>query len=127
MTHTYRMILMVLSLIVMVVIGRIATGSFEFWNTQFWFVSGALLLIMLSLIDQPHFSKDANIFVNGSTALVSLFVVIAEDRNGFWFIFMLWALYLIVSSFWLMAVRSKEISLPKTPHPDKLLDTNCQI
>ncbi len=110
MTHTYRMILMVLSLIVMVVIGRIATGSFEFWNTQFWFVSGALLLIMLSLIDQPHFSKDANIFVNGSTALVSLFVVIAEDRNGFWFIFMLWALYLIVSSFWLMSVRSKDLS-----------------
>lgn len=98
-----------LSLAIILVIGRWTTGDFQFATGQFWFIAGALLLIMLSLVDQPHFSKDANVFVNGTTALVSIFVVPENQRAGLWWIFCGWSLYLIIASFALMAIRSREL------------------
>jgi hypothetical protein len=103
--------MMFISLAIILVIGRWSIGSFEFVTGQFWFISGALLLIMLSLVDQPHFSKDANVFVNGATALVSLLTVAENQRLGLWWIFCGWALYIIVASFSLMAIRSRELFL----------------
>jgi hypothetical protein len=106
-----RLITMVLALTIFVVIGRLSTGSFEFALGQFWFLAGALLLILLSLVDQPHFSKDANVFVNGATAWVSLFTVTKTQRDSLWWLFLGWATYLIVSSFVLMMIRSRRLFL----------------
>jgi len=49
-----RLISLFLSILVLIVVGRIATGGFDFMLQQFWFVSGMFLLILLALIDQPH-------------------------------------------------------------------------
>src|SRR5438093_4226957 len=99
MKQSYRLTMMFISLAIILAVGRWATGSFEFATSQFWFIAGALLLILLSLVDQPHFSRDANVFINGSTALVSLFIIAENQRSGLWWIFSACALYLLVSSF----------------------------
>ena len=54
-----------LCLAVLTGIGRATTGSYSFLSGDFWFTAGLLLLILLSIVDQPHFSKDANVFMNG--------------------------------------------------------------
>jgi hypothetical protein len=92
-------------------VGLLSTGSFDFATGQFWFIAGALLLVMLSLVDQPHFSKHANVFVNGTTALISLFVISESQRTGIWWVFFFWAIYLIASSFTLMALMSRGLFL----------------
>jgi uncharacterized protein len=109
MKQSYRLTMMLISLIIILVIGRWSTGNFNFATSQFWFIAGALLLILLTLVDQPHFSKDANIFLNGATALVSLIIVAESQRSGLWWIFAAWAIYLIVASFILMAIRSRDL------------------
>lgn len=109
MSRRLRLIFLFLSFMVLVVVGRIATGGFDFMIQQFWFISGLFLLILLALVDQPHFSKDANIFVNGTTGWVSLMLVMPESRDGVWWIFFSWASYLIISSYVLMWVRTKEL------------------
>lgn len=95
---SYRLTMMFVSLGIILTVGWFSMKSFEFATGQFWFVSGALLLIMLSLVDQPHFSKDANVFNNGSAALVSLFTILEGQRTGMWWIFCVWSIYLIISS-----------------------------
>ncbi len=81
-----RLIFLLLSLILLIGVGRFITKGFEFLLNDFWFTSGFLLLILLSLIDQPHFSKDSNIFINAVAAGVSLLLVEPENRNWiFWF------------------------------------------
>jgi len=62
-----RLIFLGLSLIVLIVVGRFVTNDFQFLLNDFWFTSGFLLLILLSLIDQPHFLKDSNVFGNAVT------------------------------------------------------------
>lgn len=104
-----RLIFLLLSLIVLVIIGRAVTGDFTFLLSQFWFTAGFFLLLLLSLIDQPHFSKDANIFVNATTAWVSLLLVSTTDRDGIWWGFFGWASYLIVSSYVLIWARTKDL------------------
>jgi hypothetical protein len=42
---------------------------------------------LLSLIDQPHFSKDTNIFVNAITASISLLLVIPDNRDLIFWLF----------------------------------------
>jgi hypothetical protein len=109
MTHRYRLMLMLISMAIILAVGRFATGGFAFATTQFWFIAGALLLILLSLVDQPHFSKDANVFVNGAAALVSLFSIPEGQRSGLWWIFLAWSVYLIICSWILMVIRSREL------------------
>lgn len=108
---SYRLTMMFVSLGIILTVGWFSMRNFEFATGQFWFISGALLLIMLSLVDQPHFSKDANVFNNGAAALVSLFTILENQRTGMWWIFCLWSIYLIISSFSLMALRSRELFL----------------
>jgi uncharacterized protein len=112
---SYRLTMMFVSLVIILSVGWLSMHSLEFATGQFWFISGALLLIMLSLVDQPHFSKDANVFVNGATALVSLFTILESQRAGIWWIFCSWAIFLIVASFVLMALRSRELFLETKP------------
>lgn len=103
-----RLIFLSIFLGLLIVVGRTVIGNWGFiLGQQFWFASGLFLLILLSLVDQPHFSKDANIFVNATTGLASLLLVGLEQRDVFWWAFLFLCLYLIVSSYALMWIREK--------------------
>lgn len=85
------------------------TKDFQFLLNDFWFTSGFLLLILLSLIDQPHFSKDSNVFVNAVTAGVSLLLVPETNRNWIFYLFLGVTFFLAISSYVLMWLRSKPL------------------
>jgi hypothetical protein len=106
MTQRQRAVFFLLALATLLVIGRAATGSFAFFIGDFWFTSGLLLLILLSIVDQPHFSKDANVFVNGATGLVALLAVPAPQRDWIWWLFFWWSWSLIAVSYALILRRS---------------------
>lgn len=111
MSKKYRLSLMGLSLIILLCVGAFFTHSLSFIVNDFWFASGLLLLILLSLVDQPFFSKDSNIFVNGITAALSLLLVSPEDRTVIYWTFFAIVIYLILSSYVLMWLRKKELIL----------------
>lgn len=102
-----RLIYLALSLILLILGGYYASGNFNFLLNDFWFTSGFLLLILLSLIDQPHFSKDTNVFVNAITAGISLLLVKSEFRNWIFWLFLGIVFYLTISSYILMWIRNK--------------------
>ncbi|QQR72936.1 MAG: DUF87 domain-containing protein [Holophagales bacterium] len=104
-----RLFLFLISLVILLVVGRLVTGSFSFALSQFWFTSGLFLLLLLSLIDQPHFSKDANVFVNAVTGWVALLLVPGGSRSGIWWAFLAWTSYLAVSSYALIWLRSRDL------------------
>ena len=109
MSKRYRLILMILSIIALLAIGWQIKQDFSFLFNEFWFTAGLLLLILLSLIDQPHFSKDSNVFVNGITAEMSLLLVPKNQHDPiFWSFFGITG-YLVVSSYILMWIRSNEL------------------
>lgn len=112
---SYRLTMMFLSLAIIMVIGWLGTGNLEFAAGHFWFIAGALLLITQTLVDQPNFSKDANVFLNGLTAFVSLFTLAESQRSGLWNVFFGWSVYLVISSFILMLLRSRELALETRP------------
>lgn len=105
MSKKYRLCLMILSVISLVTIGWFINHDFSFIANHFWFTAGLLLLVLLSLIDQPHFSKDSSIFVNGVTAALSLLLVPSDGRDYIFCIFLGFVLYLIISSYILMWTR----------------------
>lgn len=109
MSKKYRLFLMSLSLIVLVIVGWFVNKSFSFLINDFWFTSGLLLLILLSLVDQPFFSKDCNIFVNAITASLSLLLIPQDGRDIMFWCFLFVVFYLIVSSYILMWLRNKEL------------------
>lgn len=110
MTKKYRLTLIALSLITLLIVGRLLTGGFSFILGQFWFTSGLLLLVLLSLIDQPHFSKDSNIFVNAVTAGISLLLVDAADRDFVYWGFFSVTIYLLFSSYGLLWFRQRSLA-----------------
>ncbi|GAA0746570.1 ATP-binding protein [Gaetbulibacter jejuensis] len=111
MSKTYRLSFLGLSFLILIVIGKLLTGNFDFILNHFWFTSGLLLLILLSLIDQPHFSKDSNIFVNAITAGISLLIVKEVDRDFIFYTFLSVITYLIISSYLLLWLRQKSLGL----------------
>jgi hypothetical protein len=111
MSKTYRLSFLGLSFLVLLILGKLLTGNFEFILNHFWFTSGLLLLILLSLIDQPHFSKDSNIFVNAITAGISLLIVKEPDRDFIFYAFLSVITYLIISSYLLLWLRQKSLGL----------------
>lgn len=104
-----RLIFLGLSLLTLIVVGRLIIGDFKFLISDFWFTSGLLLMILLSLIDQPHFSKDSDIFVNAVTAGLSLLVVNQTSRDWIFWIFLSITLYLLISSYVIMLLRNKPL------------------
>lgn len=104
-----RLFFLGISLILLVGVGRYVTNSFDFLLNDFWFTSGFLLLILLSLIDQPHFSKDSNVFVNAVTAGVSLLLVDDDNRNWVFGLFLGITFYLAISSYILMWLRNSSM------------------
>ena len=111
MSKTYRLSLLGISLLTLVILGYQLTGSLVFLLNHFWFTSGLLLLILLSLIDQPHFSKDSNIFINAITAGISLLIVDENNRDFIFWIFLFIILYLVLSSYTLLWIRQKSLGL----------------
>lgn len=104
-----RLFLLGLSFVILIIVGYLINDSFDFMLNQFWFTSGLLLLILLSLIDQPHFSKDANVFVNSVTAWMSLLLIPINERSWVWIIFFSITIYLIISSYLIIWLRKKEL------------------
>lgn len=104
-----RLFFLGLSLIILISVGRYVTKDFQFLMNDFWFTSGFLLLILLTLIDQPHFSKDSNVFINAVTAGVSLLLVPENNRNWIFYVFLGVAFFLAISSYVLMWLRSKPL------------------
>lgn len=113
MTKRYRFILFALSLVLLVIISIILVGDLSKLLSQFWFSSGILLLILLSLIDQPHFSKDANIFVNAVTAAISLLLVDINSRDWVFWLFVSFTGYLLISSYALFWIRNNPLNEEK--------------
>jgi len=109
MKREHRLVFLLLSFILLIVVGYGVTGSLAFISRDFWFTSGLLLLILLSLVDQPHFSTDANVFVNAATGWMSLLLVGPADRDWIWFMFLGWVVYLGLSSYALMLLRSEPL------------------
>ena len=105
-----RLIFLGLSLALLVAIGWLVKGNWDFLLNDFWFTSGFLLLILLSLIDQPHFSKDSNVFINAVTASVSLLLVNSGDRTWIFWLFLSVSFYLAISSYVLMWLRNKPLT-----------------
>lgn len=109
MKFKYRLFLLLISFTSLLIIGRVITGSFSFVFSDFWFTSGIFLVILLSLIDQPHFSKDGNVFVNSTTAIISLLLFPSTTRNTLWYVVLGCVGYLIVSSYIFMIIRHDEL------------------
>lgn len=110
MTRKYRVILLAITSIILIIIGLAIEGTFSILLTRFWFSSGLLLLILLSLIDQPFFSKDSNVFVNAVTASISLLLVPKESIDATFYFFVIFITYLLLSSYILMCVRKNPLN-----------------
>lgn len=108
MTKVYRLSLTAIAALMLFVVSYALTGTIAFAG-QFWFASGLLLLVLLSLIDQPHFSKDANIFVNAATAAMSLLLVTASDRDVLYWCFVAATTYLLGASYLLLWLRQRAL------------------
>ena len=113
MSKNYRFFLFLLAVSVLVILGLYIERDFNILISNFWFSSGLLLLILLSLIDQPHFSKDANIFVNAVTASISLILVKRDDYDWLFFLFTGITVYLVLSSYILMWIRNNPLNEEK--------------
>ena len=109
MSKKYRLTLIILATVSLITVGYFNTNDFKFLINDFWFTSGALLLILLSLVDQPHWSKDSNIFINAVTAGISLLLVEQTNRDYLFWIFFGLTIYLLTSSYILLWVRQKAL------------------
>lgn len=113
MNKTHRLVLFIIELIALIIVTQICTGNCIDAFSDLWFSSGLLMLILLSLIDQPFFSKDANIFVNAVTAFLALLVVEENSRNWAFWTFFGSVLYLLLSSYILMWLRKNPLNEEK--------------
>jgi len=109
MSRRYRIILLTITFVVLALVGLIIEGDLSNLVESFWFTSGFLLLILLSLVDQPFFSKDSNIFVNAITAGLSLLLVPVHNRNMVFYFFLVLIVYLALSSYILMIIRKNQL------------------
>src|SRR5262245_20141950 len=111
-----RLVTLFLFVVLFICTGRITTGNFEFFFKDFWFNAGILTLVLGALIDQPFYSRDDDILLNGVAASVSLLTITSEDRHWLWWTFQLFALYLVASSYVVMYIRSQ-----RAPHQENNL------
>lgn len=99
-----------LAMLILIALGFYIKKDLPSLFDDFWFTSGLLLLILLTLIDQPHFSKDSNIFLNSITAGISLLLVEDTNRDQLFWVFTFYVLYLAISSYILMWKRKNVLS-----------------
>ena len=117
---------MVLSIFALLIVGYAINGNLFFLLDSFWFTAGLLLLITLSLVDQPHFSKDANVFINSITAGLSLLLVQPNERDLLFWTFLVVIAYLLISSYVLMLIRGRTLSA-EPPVVQMLSRVNRQV
>jgi hypothetical protein len=110
MTKKYRFILFIISITLLIAISLIIESNVTNLFSSFWFSSGILLLILLSLIDQPHFAKDVNIFVNAITASISLLLINKNEQDWIFWIFVSLTAYLAISSYILFWIRNNPLN-----------------
>ncbi len=110
MSKKYRFIYFILSITILIVLSLCIEHNISILLSNFWFSSGLLLLILLSLIDQPHYSKDSNIFINTITAAMSLLLVKKQDYDWVFWLFVVGVIYLVISSYVLMWMRNKPLN-----------------
>jgi hypothetical protein len=110
MSFKYRLTLLLIFISSLLVIGKIITGNFDFVLSDIWFTSGIFLVILISLIDQPHFSNYGNVFLNSITASTTLLLFPKEKRSPFWVAILVFVLYLNISSYILMWIRKSKLS-----------------
>ena len=110
MNKSYRLVLFAIELVALIIISQICTGNCINAFSDLWFSSGLLMLILLSLIDQPSFSKDANIFVNAVTAFLALLIVEQSSRDWIFWTFFGIVIYLLLSSYILMWLRKNPLN-----------------
>ncbi|MDC7228519.1 MAG: DUF87 domain-containing protein [Spirochaetales bacterium] len=113
--RSYRIWLLTISMVLIVILGRALTGDFDFLLSDYWFVSGILLVILISLIDQPFFSTESNTFLNAVTAFISLVLIQVEDRTITWIIFLCVSLFILVVSYVLIWLRKEPIHQEPLP------------
>ena len=113
MNKRYRLVLFGLEIIALIIVTQLCTGNILVALSDLWFSSGLLMLILLSLIDQPFFSKDTNIFVNGVTGFLALLLIEQSKRDWIFWTFFGFVIYLLVSSYFLMWVRRNELNEEK--------------
>lgn len=113
MNKRYRLVLFGLEIIALIIVTHLCTGNILLALSDLWFSSGLLMLILLSLIDQPFFSKDTNIFVNGVTGFLALLLIEQSKRDWIFWTFFGFVIYLLVSSYILMWVRRNELNEEK--------------
>lgn len=113
MNKIYRLFLLGFSFLLLIGLGVYIRRDFSFLLNDFWFTSGLFLLILLSLIDQPHFSKDTNVFVNAVTAALSLLLIEAKNRDFLFWTFLTFIIYLTLSSYTLMWIRTNPLKEEK--------------
>src|SRR5690554_1569136 len=109
MSRKYRIILLSCTFVLLQVVGIILERSFINLLSSFWYTSGFVLLVLLSLVDQPFFSKDSNIFVNSITAMISLLLVPTSNQDFIYYFFVGYVFYLAVTSYGLMIIRSRSL------------------
>lgn len=110
MNKSHRLVLFAIELVALIIISQICTGNCIHAFSDLWFSSGLLMLILLSLIDQPFFSKDANIFVNAVTAFLALLIVEQNSRDWIFWTFFGIVIYLLLSSYILMWLRKNPLN-----------------
>ena len=110
MNKSHRLILFAIELVALIIISQICTGNCINAFSDLWFSSGLLMLLLLSLIDQPFFSKDANIFVNAVTAFLALLIVEQNSRDWIFWTFFGIVIYLLLSSYILMWLRKNPLN-----------------
>ena len=113
MGRRYRLILLFLEGVLLIIIGLSIERTISDLLQSFWFSSGLLLLILLSLIDQPFFSNDSNIFLNAVTASISLLLVPENSRHKVFYIISIYMVYLLSTSYILMWIRKNPLKNEK--------------
>lgn len=108
-----RLNFLLVSLALLIALGWLVEGNFNFLLHGFWFTSGFLLLILLSLVDQPFFSKDSNIFVNAITAGMALLIMQPSYRYGVYYMCVGLVAFLVISSFIVMMTQNQPLSYEK--------------
>lgn len=113
MRKNVRLCLFFIEIVALFIITYSCTGQLYNFISYPWFSSGILLIILLSLIDQPFFSKDSNIFVNAVTAFIALVVIPESNRDCVYWILFGTVNYLLLSSYLLMWIRKNPLNEEK--------------
>jgi len=104
-----RLVLLAVAVLAMVAVGLVTTGSLYFLLNDFWFVTGFLLLILLSLLDQHAYPKDPHVLSNGVAGTLALLLLAPAERSPLWWLLLVWTLYLILASAALVWLRRDDL------------------